>query len=399
MSDSSHPLQGFNLVRTRSLGKDDPLDYLYARNSHSLANTTRKIAQPRPDFIDKLLSQTHGRLHDYTSSNVQDIPDIRQVGIGTKLSVLCKETMQWSNCSVQKKKHTGSTIEVCVISEDGDEKVFKDFMGEEWRIVTTSSLRPRMTKVYLNYYSRPRFSITKLMEIMNSTESAKKWGTVSFPISPEDFGSLQADQQISDAVIDSFSKTLLKENENKTGDRILYLPPSLMNICKNDEDNFEILERACDTLQLYDIDCIIWPFTLDGHWCLTIGIVDSMDILFVDPYTPYNGSRGYYYTTTVRDRILRAYNNMWEPYFQKFKIPDGRKWVMKENGSELELLNFPALPAKNVVDSGVCVSMYIWAVMVGESIHDKMVPNAIDVRNMFFVEFRTTIGHVIWGQH
>lgn len=330
------------------------------------------------------------------SSNAVTVPQISEVEVGSCLSIFCNKTMQWAKNIVVNKTESGRRVEVSVVSEDCEERTYSDFTGEKWRVLKNLNPRPSMVEDFLKECDCFENAIHEAFAMVNS-ETARRSNSTFPPISPEDFLSLRPNQWITDAVIDSFSKTLLRSVQNTVDDRIFYVSPVLMELYKEGNET-EALQQACDDLRLHDIDVIVWPFHHRGHWCLSIGVVSGMKVLLVDPYTPYNCSRSTYITSQLQNVITQAYNQMWDPYFQNFSVPENARWCSTEDTSAIEGYNFPSQPMNNGVDCGVCVCMYIWAVMTGEHINEDLVPNAIPDRNKFFAYFRGTIGNIILHQ-
>lgn len=342
-------------------------------------------------------STMNEQLSDHLSSNVLTVPKISEVTKGAIVSVFSEETMQWTKYTVTRKRLMKSKLQVSVISDEDEKKTYKDFVQQKWRLVEISEPHPSMPDVYLHECDCFEDALNEAVETVNSSAISETSASTTHPISAADFASLCNGRWLTDAVLDCFSKNLLRIAKSNDDHRTFYVSPLLMELSRNG-NAAQTLQQACGGLQLHDVDVILWPFVHEHHWCLTIGIVGTMEIIFVDPYTPYNCSKSRCFRAPVRNMITQAYNQMWEPYFQTFNISNDDTWVVKETSDDMTLFNIPTQPRDNGTDCGVCVCMYIWTLITGASVDEDLVPNNISARSMFFSEFRRTIGDIILHQ-
>lgn len=176
------------------------------------------------------------------------------------------------------------------------------------------------------------------------------------------FKTLKEKQWISDAVITSFSSSLLKDIENVWNDRIFYLSPHALNVSNRQvrlNDSGNDLPKWLSWIGMHDIDIILFPIHVnESHWSLAVAYINSRVYHIFDPLEPHTAfSNNSEEVTSVK----HALSFLSEEYSKDYNV--SQKWAFLANSKLATELNCFEQP--NSFDFGVMVCLFIWAISSG----------------------------------
>lgn len=219
-------------------------------------------------------------------------------------------------------------VPLSILYDDGVEEDLPNIMEHRWRLVRFLPAHPPVSweiNVSLSHYHN-----ACMEEVTIAEKSGKRKdvlvGTGDYNISAEDFASLREGKWLTDVVIDTFAKVLIRISVNPDDKRFLVISSQAI-VCARSH-NSRMRESLCkwiSGLELHEVDMILWPIhdVKSSHWSLCVAFTDNREALLLDPFRPRNcrPARG-----NLADAILTGLSCLSDYYSKKYK--DFRQWKM-----------------------------------------------------------------------
>ena len=221
------------------------------------------------------------------------------------------------------------------------------------------NVEPHERRILLeSLHQAQRFSSTgKEMIFLEATKRCK--------VTACDILTLNDGKWLSEAVIESFTKILLRQLKHPDDLRFMYL--STHAIVHGRESKKYVhgsnpLRRWLNGIQLHDIDVIIWPVHFQSHWLLCLIYPGKRRSVLFDPYQPRDARVS---GKELRTIILYTLQELSSSYDAAYERTD--KWTLRADPGTATTLNFPAQPLSNSCDCGVFICVYIACILSGKA--------------------------------
>ena len=146
-----------------------------------------------------------------------------------------------------------------------------------------------------------------------------------FNMNSADLRTLMPGRWLSDAVIDSFLKQLIRTCVNSESLRFVLLDPQTIKYVTSPDPVFrDSLVCWGKYFPFHLVDYILWHVHCENHWCLCLGCVSNRSIYWFGPFTPGNHRNSSYLTNSMEQKVRKALDLIMFEYSQKKKAR--REW-------------------------------------------------------------------------
>ncbi len=311
----------------------------------------------------------HEKWRSSVSPNTFEIGNLDEVHQNSVVDIFWPQDLSWYRGRITDILKTGREgtdecrTRVSVSYTDGDEEAIDDMGKQKWRFIhsyqQSHDISWKIERNVSEHFSACMRVADEMAREQNGNDVM--FVTAGCPVNAKDFRSLKEGSWLTDSVIESFGKAILRTTTSKIDHRVLVLSShaTVFALSPNKQNQ----ERLCswlDGIELHEIDMILWPVCFSNHWQLCVAYTQSYRAELLDPFSPVRPAR----KTSLASNVLQGLEMLSRKYKEKYKVK--ASWEYGKGFNNALNRHFPVQPASNGVDCGVLVCIYMWSYITAE---------------------------------